>query len=234
MPMTIVISASTSSPRRLGGRRSKRRRLRQPILVEFGNPLVSSFSFMTYSRSCRGRYARMAWPRSDSLSTLELMQDVARRKSARLLQQRSAAGEIHRSSLPRFSVLDMCCRHRGARDRQELVAAVDEGGKQQTFRRDAANGPTCVPPGWRDRERANDIAAPMAAKAARRTMTSRLADNSCCGPAWSVLWPDPVRTANRHARSAEAAGTPTLMPQRGTTVSSPPGSPARDAGPAPT
>src|SRR5262245_24108454 len=30
--------------------------------------------------------------------------------------------------------------------------------------------------------RANDIAAPMAAKTESRTMTSRLADNSCCGP----------------------------------------------------
>src|SRR5262249_26420878 len=128
---------------------------------------------------------------------------------------RSAAGEIHRSSLPRFSVLDMCRGHRGARHRQErlLVAAVDESAKQQTFRRDAAKGPACGPPAWRDRERANDIAAPMAAKAASRTMTSRLADNSCCGPAWSVLWPDPVRTASRHARNAEAAATPTLMPQ---------------------
>src|SRR5262245_64033068 len=102
----------------------------------------------------------------------------------------------------------MCCRHRGARHRQErlLVAAVDESGMQQTFRRDAANGPTCGPPGRRDHERANDIAAPMAAKAARRTTTSRLADNSCCGPAWRVLWLDP----SRHARRGGGAAATTL------------------------
>src|SRR5262249_7465028 len=78
------------------------------ILVEFGNPLVSSFSFMTYSRSCRGSI------RADGLAAqrlaldLELMQDVARRKSARLLQQRSAAGEIHRSQILASGQNDPC------------------------------------------------------------------------------------------------------------------------------
>src|SRR5215510_8128805 len=108
MPMTIVISASTSSPRRLGGRRSKRRRLRKPILVEFGNPLVSSFSFMTYSRSCRGSIHADGLAAQRLALDLELMQDVARRKSARLLQQRSAAGEIHRSQILASGHNDPC------------------------------------------------------------------------------------------------------------------------------
>src|SRR5262245_35178132 len=81
--------------------------------------------------------------------------------------------------------------------------------------------------------RANDIAAPMAARAESRTMTSRLADNSCCGPACSVLWPEPVSTASRQASNAEAAATPTLMPQQRTTLISPPASPVSDAGAAP-
>ena len=176
--------------------------------------------------------ARMTWPRSDSLSTSSSCKTSPSEGRWLAAAARSAAGEIHRSSLPRFSMLDMCRPHRGPRHRQELllVAAEGESGKQQTFRRDAANVPACGPPGWGDRERANDIAAPMAAKAASRMMTSRLADNSCCGPAWSVLWPDPVRTASRHARSAEAPATPTLMPQQRTRLISPPASPVSDAG----
>src|SRR5262249_47183486 len=38
---------------------------------------------------------------------------------------------------------------------------------------------------------------------------------------------------NRHARSAEAAATPTLMPQQRTRLISPPASPVSDAGAAP-
>jgi hypothetical protein len=104
---------------------------------------------------------------------IELMQDVAQLRALLAAAARSAAGEIHRSSLPRFSMLDMCRPHRSPRHRQELllVAAEGESGKQQTFRRDAANVPACGPPGWGDRERANDIAAPMAAKAASRKCT---------------------------------------------------------------
>src|SRR5262249_21545748 len=164
---------------------------------------------------------------------VELVQDVARRKGARLLQQRDQPPAKFIDRHCRVSPCSICAAAiavRAIRQERLLVASVDESGEQQTFRRDAANAPACGSSGWRDRERANDIAAPMAAKAASRTMTSRLADNSCCGPAWSVLWPDPVRTASRHASIAEAAATPTLMPQQRTRLISPPASPGSDAG----
>src|SRR5215831_11813332 len=163
---------------------------------------------------------------------IELMQDVAQRRalaccSSPISRRRNSSIVIAAFLHARYVSPPSRSRHR-----QELllVAAEGESGKQQTFRRDAANVPACGPPGWGDRERANDIAAPMAAKVASRMMTSRLADNSCCGPAWSVLWPDPVRTASRHARSAEAPATPTLMPQQRTRLISPPASPVSDAG----
>src|SRR5215813_1247658 len=59
--------------------------------------------------------------------------------------------------------------------------------------------------GPRDRNggRVSDIAPAMAAKPASRTITSRLASNSSCAWACSVLWPEPVSTASRHASSAD-------------------------------
>src|SRR6516162_9663908 len=165
----------------------------------------------TVSRCC---WIAVVDARADDLAAqrlaldIELVQDVARRKGARLLQQRDRPPAKFIDRHCRISPCSICVAANAVRAiRQErlLVAAVDESGEQQTFRRDAANAPACGPPGWRDRERANDIAAPMAAKAASRTMTSQLADNSCCGPAWSVLWPDPVRTASRHASSGAGA-----------------------------
>jgi len=67
-----------------------------------------------------------------------------------------------------------------------------------------------------------------------RTITSRPAANRWCVSAWSVLWPEPVRTASRQASSEEAAATPILMPQERVTFRSPPASPVSAAGAAAT
>src|SRR5262249_19781416 len=88
--------------------------------------------------------------------------------------------------------------------------------------------------GRREGSRASEITPAMTAKLPMRTITSRLAANKCCASAWRVLWPEPVRTASRHASSEDAAATPTLMPQERITFRSPPASPVRDAGAAAT